>query len=170
MILEIWLESILQSERSPSADLCNWSVTSSPPPATRHHSSSIHIKKKVTKSQRRKQSKTKHCLFPLPTLTCVSVLSIQMWSRWPSTGWQGTSTLWMTWTTGSSCATKWGRFVSPCWTWSCTTLKASPWTPPWGQLWLLLFQLHVHVQTHVNTCKSSRYVVSLEEPAFKLGV
>lgn len=56
-----------------------------------------------------------------------------MWSRWPLTGWPETSTLWTTWMTGSSCVTRMGRHVLPSWIRSCTTPKASLWTPPWGE-------------------------------------
>lgn len=68
-------------------------------------------------------------LLPHPT----SNFSIQMWSRWPLTGWPETSTLWTTWMTGSSCVTRMGRHVLPSWIRSCTTPKASLWTPPWGE-------------------------------------
>lgn len=71
--------------------------------------------------------------------------SVQMWSRWPLTGSQETSTLWMTWTTGSSCVTRMGRHVSRSWTRSCTTLKASLWTPPWGTFDLPTRCEHAHI-------------------------
>lgn len=76
--------------------------------------------------------------------------SVQMWSRWPSTGSPETSTLWMTWTTGSLCVTRMGRHVSLSWTRSCIILKALPWTPPWGQFDILLSVLCVNTH-HANS-------------------
>ncbi len=92
----------------------------------------------------------KHCFcFYLPSCPPPPLHpSVQMWSRWPSTGLPETSTLWMTWMTGSSCVTRMGRHVSPSWTRSCTTLKASPWTPPWGQFHLLLSVSYINTHTH----------------------
>lgn len=82
------------------------------------------------------------CILPPPHPLALS--SLQMWSRWPSTGSPETSTLLMTWTTGSSCVTRMGWHVSPSWTRSCTTPKASPWTPPWGWFDILLFALCIN--------------------------
>lgn len=63
----------------------------------------------------------------------------QMWNRWPLTGWPRTSTLWMMWTIGCLSATRTARPASLCWTRISTTLKASPWTRPWGWYHALLF-------------------------------
>ena len=97
----------------------------------------------------------KHCfcilLCPISPPRLCRPLSVQMWSRWPSTGSQETSTLWMTWTTGSLCVTRTGRHVSHCWTWSCTILKALLWTRPWGQFELLLSVLCMSTHTHTRT-------------------
>lgn len=95
-----------------------------------------------------------------------------MWNRWPSTGSPETFTLWMTWTTGSSCVTRTGRHVSPSWTRSCTTLKASPWTPLWGQFDLLLSVLHAWIhsqmQGQVPDCMCVSFLNALmQKPFFK---
>lgn len=58
----------------------------------------------------------------------------------------------MTWTTGSLCATTTGRHVSLSWTRSYTTPKASPWTPPWGQLDHLLSLSHAHANSKSQLC------------------
>lgn len=63
-----------------------------------------------------------------------------MWSRWPSTGLQGTSTLWMMWTTVYSCAVKMVPPVSSCWTWNFITRKELHWTLQWGEMSRTLFK------------------------------